>query len=169
MLTATIKHNSHKSLLLRIALILSFILCALIITAEAQKNETKKIHPKENLPVWQAYKGVAIGMTVPEVLEKLGLPSSESPDGYFYIFTEAETAQVLFDENKKVRTISVIYAPEFLNPPKFVDVFGKTAVNDAKSDGSVFKMVRYEEAGYWVSYNRMAGDTAMVIIVIQKL
>jgi hypothetical protein len=30
-------------------------------------------------------------------------------------------------------------------------------------------MVRFEDAGYWVSYSRMAGEKAMVIVTIQKL
>lgn len=166
MLYKTNKFSSVKSFLLRFAFVLPIILCVFIINVNAQKADTAK---SKNLPVWQAYKGVAIGMTAPEVVEKLGAPASETAEGYFYMYTEFETAQVLFDVNKKVRTISVIYTAEFPNPPKFADVFGKTAVDESKPDGSVFKMMRYEDAGYWVSYNRMAGEQAMVIVVIQKL
>lgn len=166
MLTKTNKINSNRSFLLRFVLILPLILCVFAVTANAQRNDTAK---NKNLPLWQSYKGVTIGMTVPEVIEKLGVPQSETAEGYFYMYTENETAQVLFDINKKVRTISVIYTAEYLNPPKFTDVFGKTAEDESKPDGSVFKMVRYTDAGFWVSYNRMAGEQAMVIIVIQKL
>lgn len=166
MLTKTNKFNSNRRFLLRFAFILPLILCVFAVTANSQKNDIAKT---KNLPVWQTYKGVAIGMTVPEVIEKLGAPQSETAEGYFYMYTENETAQILFDTNKHVRTISVIYTAEFLNPPKFIEVFGKTAEDDSKPDGSVFKMVRYPEAGYWVSFNRMGGEQAMVIIVIQKL
>lgn len=168
MLTKTNKRNS-TSFLLRIFLTLPLILCVFIITVNAQRNDVRKLNPKANLPVWHDYKGVAIGMTAPEVYEKLGVPTSENEGGLFYLFTEVETVQVLFDENKKVRTVSVIFTAEFPNPPKFVDVFGKTVADETKADGSAYKMIRYEDAGYWVSYNRMAGEQAMVIIVMQKL
>lgn len=166
MLTKTNKYNLNTRFLLCFALILPIILCLFAISANAQKADFAKT---KNVPNWQSYKGVAIGMTLPEVVGKLGSPASETAEGYFYMYTQNETAQVLFDINKKVRTISVIYTSEFTNPPKFADVFGKTAVDESKPDGSVFKMVRYEEAGYWVSYNRMSGEKAMVIVVIQKL
>lgn len=168
MFTRTYKNNFNSSFLLRTALILPIILCVLVVGINAQRNNTQK-NPKVNLPVWQNYKGVAIGMTAAEAIEKLGAPTSENEGGLFYMFTEFETVQVLFDADKKVRTVSVIYTSEYPNPPKFADIFGKTAEDDSKPDGSIFKMVRYEDAGYWVSYNRMAGEQAMVIVVIQKL
>jgi hypothetical protein len=39
---------------------------------------------------------------------------------------------------------------------------------EAKPDGSIYKMVRYQKAGCWVSYNRTAGDAPLVSITIQK-
>ena len=43
------------------------------------------------------------------------------------------------------------------------------AAQEPKPDGSIFKMIRYQDAGYWVSYNRQAGEKAVVIVMIQKM
>ena len=40
---------------------------------------------------------------------------------------------------------------------------------EPKPDGSMYKMIRYTKAGYWVSYNRTAGDSPMISITIQKI
>lgn len=148
----------------RIALILSVILCLLSLNAFAQKE-----NGKNNLPNWKSYKDVTLGMTADQVREKMGEPKSEDDESLFYMISETETAQFVLDANKNVRIISVIYTAEHIGAPAFADVFGKAAVAEPRTDGSVFKMVRFEEAGFWVSYNRMAGEKAMVIVIIQKL
>ena len=51
--------------------------------------------------------------------------------------------------------------------PTPVEVFGEDAA--AGADGAVSKMVRYDDAGFWVSYNRIAGDNPYVIVTIQKI
>jgi hypothetical protein len=40
---------------------------------------------------------------------------------------------------------------------------------EAKPDGSMYALKRYPESGYWVSYNRTAGDNAIVTITVQSL
>lgn len=164
MLTKTNKTYSKVVTFVRVAVFLQIIICVFALGINAQNNTGKK-----NLPLWQSYKGVSIGTTADEVRTKLGTPKSEDADGFFYVFSETENAQILFDNEKKVRTVSVVF--DALNPtsPTFADVFGKTAQAQPKPDGSIFKMMRYEDAGYWVSYNRMAGEKAMVIVMIQKL
>jgi outer membrane protein assembly factor BamE (lipoprotein component of BamABCDE complex) len=163
MLTKLNKNYSLSVSPVRVAVFLLFIFCVFVLSVNAQNSD------KKNLPVWQSYKGVAIGMTADEVRAKLGAPKSEDPEGFFYIFSDMENAQVLLDSGKKVRTISVVYTAEYPTAPKFADVFGKTAELQAKPDGSIYKMVKYEDAGYWVSYSRMAGEKAMVIVMIQKM
>ncbi len=163
MLTNTNKNYSITNFPVRVAVFLQIIFCVFIITANAQNTS------KKNLPVWQSYKGVGIGTTADEVRAKLGAPKSEDADGFFYVFSEMENAQFLLDSEKKVRTVSVVFNAEHPASPTFADVFGKTAQSEAKPDGSIFKMVKYEAAGYWVSYNRMAGEKAMVIVMIQKM
>ena len=162
MLTRTTKNYSISVSSVRVAVFLSIIFGVFAFTVSAQNTANK------NLPVWQNYKGVSIGMTAAQVREKLGAPKSEDADGYFYVFSDTENAQVLLDGEKKVRTISVVFTAENNAAPAFADVFGKTVELQAKPDGSIFKMVKYDTAGYWVSYNRMAGEKAMVIVMIQK-
>lgn len=38
-----------------------------------------------------------------------------------------------------------------------------------KPDGSMYKLVRYEQLGFWVSFNRTAGDLALITVTIQKM
>jgi hypothetical protein len=40
---------------------------------------------------------------------------------------------------------------------------------EAKADGSVYKMLRYPKAGYWVSYSRTAGSSPTTTITMQKI
>jgi len=163
MLTKTNKNYSISVSPVRAAVFLLFILCVFALSVNAQNTD------KKNLPVWQNYKSVAIGMTADEVRAKLGAPKSEDAEGFFYIFSDTENAQILLDSGKKVRTISVVFTAEHPTAPSFADVFGKTAELQAKPDGSIYKMVKYEDAGYWISYSRMAGEKAMVIVMIQKI
>jgi hypothetical protein len=37
-----------------------------------------------------------------------------------------------------------------------------------RPDGSLYKMVTYPRAGYWVAYSRTTGDSPMVMIAMQK-
>ncbi len=164
MLTKTNKNYSIILSPVRIAVFLQIIICVFVLGINAQKTAIKK----DNLPAWQSYKGIGIGTTADEVRAKLGVPKSEDAEGVFYVFSEMENAQFLFDNEKKVRTVSVVFDAAHPTPPTFADVFGKTAQMAAKPDGSIFKMMRYEDAGYWISYSRMAGDKAMVIVMIQK-
>lgn len=163
MLTRTTKFHSISVSPARIVLFLLIFFLLFVLTIKAQNAD------KKNLPVWQSYKGVSIGMTDAEVREKLGAAKSEDAEGFFYMISDTETAQFLLDAGKKVRTVSVVFAADHKAAPTFADVFGKTAEAAPKPDGSIYKMMRYESAGYWVSYSRMAGDKAMVIVMIQKL
>jgi hypothetical protein len=163
MLTKTNKIYSIRVSPARIIGFLLLIFCVFVLTANAQNSD------KKNLPPWQSYKGVSLGMTADEVRAKLGAAKSEDADGFFYMVSETETAQFLLDANKKVRTVSVIFAADHTSAPTFVDVFGRSAAAQPKPDGSIYRKVDFVDAGYWVSYSRMAGDKAMVIVMIQKM
>lgn len=130
--------------------------------ARAQNGDSDK---KANKPLYLDYKGMRIGMEASEVRKKLGDPQDKSDAQDFYMFSEKETAQVYYDKGK-VMAVSVNY----LNPknaplPKVVlgvDI-------EAKPDGGMFKLVRYPDAGYWVSYNRSGGDDPLVTVTMQKI
>ena len=51
--------------------------------------------------------------------------------------------------------------------PSPKDVLGTDA--DKKPDGSLYKLVRYPKAGYWVSYSRTAGDSPTITVTMQKI
>jgi hypothetical protein len=168
MLNKSNKTYSITNLSVRVALFLQIVFCVFVISGNAQNTETKKASIKVSLPIWQSYKGVVIGMTADEVVAKIGAPKSRDDADLFYVFSDNETVQILLDGQKKVRNISAMFSAEYQNPPKLEDVFGKGVQAALKSDGSVYKMVRYTDAGYFVSYSRTGGDAALIIVMIQK-
>ena len=120
-----------------------------------------------NLPVFTDYRGVKIGMTADEVKSTLkNLKDSDNGQDYF-VFSERESAQIYYDENKKVTAISIDYFGDDSNAPAPSSVLGIEL--EAKPDGSMYQLNRYPEAGYWVSYNRTAGDKPIVTITMQKV
>lgn len=132
------------------------------IEARAQNGGGEK---KSDKPLYVGYKGVSIGMDAGEVRKKLGDPSDKSDAQDFYVFSEKETAQVFYDKGK-VMAVSVNYLGEKSAPlPKVVlglDI-------EAKPDGGMYKLVRYPEAGYWVSYNRTGGDDPLITVTMQRI
>jgi hypothetical protein len=121
----------------------------------------------DDTPVFREYRGVQIGMTAEEARKKLGTPKEKGDEQDFYVFDDSETAQVVYDKSHKVVTISA----DFLGGAKDVPT-PKLVMGDdiqPKPDGSIYKMVRYEKAGFWVSYNRTAGASPMISITIQKI
>ena len=113
------------------------------------------------------YRGIQLGMTADDVRKKLGEPKDKGDEQDFYVFSDTETAQIVYDKTHKVVTISA----DFLMPgtaiPTAKQVFGSEV--EAKADGSVYKMVRFPKAGYWVSYNRTGGTSPLTTVTLQKI
>jgi hypothetical protein len=129
---------------------------------------TRKAPGGDDEPVFHDYRGIQIGWLADEVRKKLGTPADKGDEQDLYIFNDKETCQVIYDKaTRKVTAISV----DFMNGASSVitpqQVFG--ADIESKPDGSKYRLVRYPKAGYWVSYNRTAGDTPMITITMQKL
>ena len=119
-----------------------------------------------NAPVYTDYRGVAIGMTVDEVRSKLDrIKKGTGQD--LLVFSEFESAQIYYDDKNKVTAISIDYIGDSSKAPTPETVLG--AALQAKADGSMYQLNRYPEAGYWVSYNRTAGNKPIVTITIQKM
>lgn len=118
-------------------------------------------------PVFNGYKGVNIGTKVDDCRLKLGNPRDKSDTEDYFVFSENETAQILYDTDRTVRVISVNYIGKLEGAPLPKDVFGTDA--EVKPDGSVNKMVRYPKAGYWISYLKTGGADPMIMITIQKM
>jgi hypothetical protein len=106
-------------------------------------------------------------MTADEVRKKLGNPSDKGEEQDFFVFSPNETAQVLYDKTRKAMAISFDYMTGAREVPTAKVVFGSDV--EAKPDGSIYKMVRYPKAGYWLSYNRTAGNSPLTSITFQKI
>jgi len=116
-------------------------------------------------PLMTDYKGVRLGMTADEAHAKLG-QGRRVDDQELYVLSDQEIAQLLFDGSNKVIGISVDYLGG-VGAPDYRTVVGPDI--NVKPDGSMYKLVRYDNLGFWVSYNRTANSTiTMVSITIQK-
>jgi hypothetical protein len=121
---------------------------------------------KADKPLYIEYKGVRINMEASEVRKKLGNPADKGDVQDFFVFSEKESAQVYYTKGK-VMAFSVNYVGDNSGAPLPKIVLGTDI--EAKPDGAMHKMVRYPEAGYWVSYNRTGGDDPLVTVTMQKI
>ena len=117
--------------------------------------------------VFTNYKGVSIGMTSSESRKKLGSPEDKGDEQDFYIFSSHETAQIFYDAEHKVKAMAITYTGDLDSALTPVQVFGEDIAPNA--EGAIYHMVRYPDAGYWVSYSRTAGEDPIVSIAIQKM
>ena len=115
----------------------------------------------------QGFRGVNIGMLAEEVRKKLGNPSDKGEEQDFFVLSDNETAQVVYDKTKKVVTLSFDFMSGAKEIPTPKSIFGSDI--EAKADGSMYRMVRYPKAGYWLSFNRTGGDTPLTSITFQKI
>ena len=152
--------------------ILAFALVAAMSSAEVgAKNERDTSSPGP-IPAatpgtYSGYKGVKIGMSTDDARKLLGLPKEKGDVQDYFVYSDNETAQVVYDNTHQVITVSVTYIGKISSVPTPKDIFGEDAA--AKPDGSIMKMVRYPKNGYWISYNRTAGDDPIVMITTQKI
>ncbi len=155
-----------------------FLLFGLIVpafgqTAENTQAATIQIADKKSetpvlIPVLTEYKSIKIGTPADEVRDKFGKAKIDDKDGFFYDWGE-EMAQIRLDADKKVLLVSITYSDKNENTPKYADVFGAETPAPTKPDGSIYNLVRYPEAGYWVAYSRTAGEKPTVTVTMQKL
>ena len=119
-----------------------------------------------NVPAFTDYRGIKIGMSADEVRAKLErVNKGEGQD--FWTYSERESAQIYYDKTGKVTAISIDYFGDKNGAPTPEAVLGSAI--EAKPDGSMYQLNRYRDAGYWVSYNRTAGDKPIVTITMQKM
>ncbi|MDQ2937955.1 MAG: hypothetical protein M3R67_10645 [Acidobacteriota bacterium] len=134
---------------------------------QGQRKAAAHAGADDESALFHDYRGVRLGMTSEEVRKLLGEPKDKGDEQDFFIFNETETAQIVYDKVHKVITISA----DFMTPNTSVvtakQVFG--ADIQPKADGSVYKMVRYPKAGYWLSYNRTSGTSPLTTVTLQKI
>lgn len=114
-------------------------------------------------PLYREYRGVRIGMTAEQARAKLGAPTLKSVEQDFYVFSTSETAQIAYDAEQKVVTISTDYAGG-TGAPDYKSVVGEGLLQ--RPDGSVFRMVMYDSERLWVSYNKSSAMVPTVTITI---
>ena len=131
---------------------------------EAAPAVTAKAFP---VPAMREFRKASIGIMAEDLKKAWGKPAVEDNTGYIYEFSEKEMAQVSITEDKKVDAIAVTFR-DGTGAPKAEEVFGPKEKIERKENGSVFHMVRYPEAGYWVSYLSQ-GPGKMVIVTYKKL
>jgi len=134
--------------------------------AAAQRKAASPGGEEEASP-FKDYRGVQLGMTADEVRKKLGSPKDKGDEQDFFVFGDNESAQIVYDATHKVITISADFLTTEATVPTCKQVLGSEA--EAKADGSVYKMVRFPKAGYWLSYNRTGGNSPMTSVTWQKI
>lgn len=141
---------------------------ALMIADSGQSTQQQQQRGElANEPPFHEYKGVHLGMNAAEARKKLGEPQEKTDQQDFYSFSDKESAQVFYDAEHNVSAIAIMYFNAGANTPTAKAILGEDL--EAKPDGSMYRMMRYPKAGYWVSYNRTAGDSPLVSVTIQKL
>jgi hypothetical protein len=136
---------------------------ALVVIAPAQMRAQRS----EAEPAFSDFKGVRIGSSADEARKKLGNPRDKGDDQDFYVFNDTQAVQIFYDKTAKVTAISIDYMSGASAIPSPRDVLGTDP--DKKPDGSLYKLVRYPKAGFWVSYSRTAGDSPTTTVTMQKI
>jgi hypothetical protein len=118
-------------------------------------------------PLYSEFKGVRIGTSQTEARKKLGNPEVKSKEMDIFSFSDKQRARVAYDANGNAVAVVVTYIGKNADAPAPKLILGTDA--DSKPDGSLYKIVYYPKAGYWVSYSRTAGDEPMTFITMQKI
>jgi len=145
-----------------------FVTVILLLPPAASAQRSKgSLETQEEQPSFNQFRGVKIGMAADEARKKLGNPREKSAEQDFYMVNDNEAVQVYYDKGGAVNAISIDFMSGASGIPTSKDLLGAEA--EAKADGSIYKMVRYPKAGFWVSYSRTAGNDATVTITMQKI
>jgi hypothetical protein len=148
-------------------LVASAVVPVLAVNPPGQRRSAAHVGSDEPSPLFRAYRGIELGMTADDVRKKLGDPRDKSEEQDFFVFTETESAQVVYDKTHKVIAISADFLAVGAGVLTAREVFGSDI--EAKADGSLYRMVRYPKAGYWLSYNRTGGASPLTTVTLQKI
>ena len=121
----------------------------------------------EAIPAYADLIGIRLGMSADEVRAKVDNLKDKSKSQDFFVFSESKSAQVYYDAQGKVMALSIDYVGKNSEPPVPEQLLGETL--EAKPDGSMHKLKRYPEAGYWIAYNRTAGENPIITVTVQKM
>jgi hypothetical protein len=157
----------------RTSILVLFALLVLLWTINANGQAAKEPARFSNTrseqvqqPLYKEYRGIYLGMTSQEVRTKLGDPALKGEDQDFYVFSDKETAQIAYNNSHKVVTISIDYVGG-VGAPDYRTVVGGEL--ELAPNGSMYRMVRYQQERFWVSYNRSNGPVPTVTITLQQM
>jgi hypothetical protein len=131
----------------------------------AQQQAAEAAAPAD-APLYGEFKGVKIGTSRDEARKLLGSPQQKDAAQDFFLFSDRERARIYYDEKGAVSAVIVTYVGKSAGAPTPQAILGSEV--EAKQDGSMYKMVQYPKAGYWVAYSRTTGDEPLTIITMQK-
>ena len=177
---------SKRSLLIQILMTLTLTLSMIFIVAVAKGQQSSpaqikvsevasnKSKPETQQPIATKapttipyFMGVNLGMTANEVREKLGNLKQKGERQDFFEFSDIKRAQVVYDADGKVTTVSFDYIGSNSEGPTPENVLGEAV--QPRADGSIYHLKRYPEAGYWIAYSRTAGDNPITSVTMQKI
>ena len=162
------KRNNAKFL----AVLVMFMMSSLLVLACSSNAWAQKSRVVNNTAAvaveqpYDEYQGVRLGMTADAVRSKLGKSTISDNEQDYFVVSDTLTLQIAYDSQRKVKAISVDYL-NGVGAPDPKGIVG--AALETKADGSLYRVVRYESRGFWVSYNRTAGPVIIVTITIQKM
>jgi hypothetical protein len=137
-------------------------------TEQASYVKTKRsLQTPESTPFLKEYRKVTIGMSVDTLRDAWGKPAMEYSDGFLYEMSDSETVQIVIGPEKTITAIAITFT-KGKGAPSFADVFGEGLTPEKRPNGSVYRMTRYQDAGYWVSYYAGPDDDANVSVTMQK-
>ena len=162
-------YEKKQAALTALSYLLRLVLIILVLgippNAQKQASKANKFNApsEETKALYTEYRGVRIGMTMQEVRAKLVEPTFKDDTLDFYVISENESTQIAYDATHKVKTISTDYA-NGVGAPNYLSVVGAELVQ--RPDGSLYRLVRYEKEGFWVSYNKSPGGTVTITIQV---
>jgi len=136
-------------------------------TTPAAEGEPVAAAAPADEPLYRDYKGVTLGMSADEARRKLGEPQEKDKVQDFFVLSPSERARVYYDDKAQVSAVIVTFVGKGANAPEAKAILGSEV--EAKPDGSMYKLVNYPRAGYWVAYSRTPGDEPLTIITMQKI
>jgi hypothetical protein len=163
--------NLNHTLRLILFIVLALLIAIAIFVVSTNAQTLRSAPPAQvnalapDKPIFNNYRGVTIGMPVADAHQKLGTPTESAETQDFYFYSETESAQVFYDAAHKVRAVSVNYLGE--NAPTPQQVLGVDVA--AGPDGSLSKIISYQQAGFWVAYYRSAGPAPIVTVSMQRI
>lgn len=137
--------------------------------ASSRNNKNDEVSAKriEAKPLYTGFMGVELGMSADEVRNKLENLRDKGETQDFFVFSDRKSAQVFYDDQRKVKALSVDYVGNESEAPSPEKVMGEAV--EAKPDGSMHALKRYPEAGYWIAYSRTGGENPITTVTMQRM